>query len=105
MTRQNSSTVRAEAMLVFPLISPKSSAATSPLRYNASSCRRNVGQAGLPIKIYWLNFQAERRLYHFLPPAARRTQQTFVGHNWSVTNLADQCIGVFGTAPVSIAFF
>jgi VHL beta domain len=64
-----------------------------------------VNRSAEPIKIYWLSFQGERRLYQFLPPGARRTQQTFIGHNWLVTNLADQCIGVFGAAPVSIAFF
>jgi len=64
-----------------------------------------VNRSAEPIKIYWLSFQGERRLYHLLPPGARRTQQTFVGHNWLVTNLADQCIGVFAAAPVSIAFF
>ena len=64
-----------------------------------------VNRSDQPIKIYWLSFQGERRLYHFLPPGARRTQQTFIGHNWLVTNLADQCIGIFGAAPQSIAFF
>lgn len=64
-----------------------------------------VNRSDEPIKIYWLNFQGKRRLYHFLPPGGRQTQQTFIGHNWLVTNSANQCIGIFGAAPLSIAFF
>jgi hypothetical protein len=64
-----------------------------------------VNRSAEPIKIYWLSFQGKRRLHHFLRPGARRIQQTFIGQNWLVTNWADQCIGVFGAASVSIAFF
>jgi hypothetical protein len=64
-----------------------------------------VNRSDEPIKIYWLSFQGERKLYHFLPPGSRQMQKTFIGHNWLVTNLADQCIGIFAAAPLSIAFF
>ncbi len=58
-----------------------------------------------PVKIYWLSFQGERKFYQYLPPGGRHTQKTFIGHNWLVTTLAGQCIGIFKAAPESIAFF
>jgi hypothetical protein len=64
-----------------------------------------VNRSDEPVKIYWLSFQGERKLYQYLPPGGRHMQKTFIGHNWLVTNLAEQCIGIFNAAPQSIAFF
>ncbi|HEX2789385.1 MAG TPA: hypothetical protein VHN17_03070 [Steroidobacteraceae bacterium] len=64
-----------------------------------------VNRSDEPVKIYWLSFQGERKLYQYLPPGGRHTQKTFMGHYWLVTSLADQCIGIFKGAPQSIAFF
>jgi hypothetical protein len=64
-----------------------------------------VNRSNEPVKIYWLSFQGERKLYQYLPPGGRHMQKTFIGHNWLVTNLAEQCIGIFNAAPQSIAFF
>jgi hypothetical protein len=64
-----------------------------------------VNRSDEPVKIYWLSFQGGRKLYQYLPPGARHTQKTFIRHNWLVTNLAEQCIGIFNAAPESIAFF
>lgn len=64
-----------------------------------------VNRSDEPVKMYWLNFQGERILYQYLPRGGRHTQKTFIGHNWLVTTLADQCIGIFKGAPESIAFF
>ena len=64
-----------------------------------------VNRSDEPVKIYWLNFQGERVLYQYLPPGGRHTQKTFMEHNWLVTTLAEQCIGIFKAAPQSIAFF
>jgi hypothetical protein len=64
-----------------------------------------VNRSDEPVKIYWLNFQGRRKLYQYLPPGGRHTQQTFIGHKWLITNLAEQCIGIFDAAPQSIAFF
>jgi hypothetical protein len=64
-----------------------------------------VNRSDEPVKIYWLGFQGERILYRYLAPGGRHTQQTLIGHNWLVTTLAEQCIGIFKGAPQSIAFF
>jgi hypothetical protein len=64
-----------------------------------------VNRSDEPVKIYWLNFQGERKLYQYLPPGGRHTQRTFIGHKWLITNLTEQCIGIFDAGPQSIAFF
>jgi hypothetical protein len=57
-----------------------------------------INRGDKPVKIYWLNFQGQRILYNpNLAPGGQHTQQTFVGHNWVVTTLTEQCLGVFTT--------
>lgn len=64
-----------------------------------------VNRSEAPVDIYWLGFQGERVPYQHLPPGGRFVQQTFIGHNWLVTDMAGQCVGIFKAAPESIAFF
>jgi VHL beta domain len=64
-----------------------------------------VNRSEAPVDIYWLGFQGERVPYQHLPPGGRFVQQTFIGHNWLVTDIAGQCVGIFKAAPESIAFF
>lgn len=62
-----------------------------------------VNRSDQPVKVYWLNFQGRRVLYEkYLPPGGRRAQQTFVGHNWLVATLGEQCIGIFKTESSAI---
>jgi hypothetical protein len=71
----------------------------------SSTAMTFVNRSDEPVKIYWLSFQGERKLYQYLPPGGRHTQKTFTGHKWLITNLTEQCIGIFDAAPQSIAFF
>lgn len=64
-----------------------------------------VNRSDQPVKVYWLSFQGERRLYQYLPPSGRYAQDTFTGHNWLVATLAERCIGIFKASGESIAFF
>jgi hypothetical protein len=64
-----------------------------------------VNRSEAPVEIYWLGFQGERVAYQHLPPGGRFEQQTFIGHNWLVTDMAGQCVGIFKAAPQAIAFF
>ena len=64
-----------------------------------------VNRSEAPVDIYWLSFQGERVPYQHLAPGGRFVQQTFIGHNWLVTDMAGQCVGIFKAAPESIAFF
>jgi hypothetical protein len=61
-----------------------------------------VNRSDKPVKVYWLNFQGKRILYQSLPPGGRHTQQTFVGHNWLVATLTEQCIEIFKTTSQAI---
>jgi len=62
-----------------------------------------VNRSDKPVKVYWLNFQGQRVLYNsYLAPGGRHTQQTFIGHNWLVATLTEQCLGIFTTAAPSI---
>lgn len=64
-----------------------------------------VNRSEAPVDIYWLGFQGERVPYQHLPPGGRFVQQTFIRHNWLVTDMAGNCVGIFKAAPQSIAFF
>ncbi len=64
-----------------------------------------VNRSDAPVDIYWLGFQGERVPYQHLAPGGRFKQQTFIGHNWLVTDMAGQCVGIFRAAPEAIAFF
>jgi hypothetical protein len=49
-----------------------------------------------PIKVFWLNFQGERKFYGELTPGAKSGQQvSYVDHLWVVTNAQDDCLGVY----------
>jgi hypothetical protein len=61
-----------------------------------------VNRSDNAVKVYWLNFQGQRILYQNLPPGGGYTQQTFIGHTWMVTTLAEQCIRIFATVPQPI---
>ena len=64
-----------------------------------------VNRSNAPLRLYWLDFQGSWRLYHTVAPGNRVQQDTFIGHTWMISTTADQCIGIFSAAPISIAFF
>jgi hypothetical protein len=89
---------------------PSAQSCTSEPNYASRPSKEHTGitfvnRSDEPVKIYWLSFQGERKLYQYLPPGGRHTQQTFIGHYWLVASLNEQCIGIFKGAPQSIAFF
>ena len=56
-------------------------------------------QSGVPVKIYWLNFNGNLEGYpngnpnDILPPGQSYTQGTFITHPWVAMTLEGQCIG------------
>jgi hypothetical protein len=46
-------------------------------------------QSQKPIRIYWLNFEGERVLYHTLNPGEEVEQVTFLTHPWLITDEED----------------
>jgi hypothetical protein len=72
--------------------------ASRPSRESTAIEFTNLGEQ--PVKVYWLNFQGQRIPYNpNLAPGAQHDQQTFVGHNWLITTMTEQCLGIFETAP------
>jgi VHL beta domain len=49
------------------------------------------------VKVYWINYQGENQHYFDLSPGKQRTQKTFVGHPWLITNKKEShdCLGIF----------
>ena len=64
-----------------------------------------VKRSNAPLRLYWLDFQGNWRLYHTVAPGSRVQQDTYIGHNWMISTISEQCIGIFNAAPISIAFF
>jgi len=64
-----------------------------------------VNRSNSALRLYWLDFEGNWRLYHTVASGGRIQQDTFIGHNWLIATIGDQCIGVFNAAPISIAFF
>jgi hypothetical protein len=64
-----------------------------------------VNRSNIALRVYWLDFQGNWRLYHTVAPGGHIQQDTFIGHNWLVATADDLCIGVYSAAPISIAFF
>jgi hypothetical protein len=61
-----------------------------------------VNRGGKPVKVYWLNFHGQRVLYKYLPPGGQLTQKTFIGHNWLVATLNEQCVEIFKMGAVAM---
>lgn len=47
------------------------------------------------IKVYWLNFSGQRVLYKTLDPTKSYTQSTYLTAPWVVTDINDNCKGVY----------
>jgi len=58
-----------------------------------------VHRSDKPIKLYWLIFARCAPSTGSCLRETRFLQATFIGHNWLVSTLADQCIGIFNALP------
>jgi hypothetical protein len=50
-----------------------------------------------PVKIFWISYGGELKLYGVLKPGMLRDQNTFSDASWLITNLNDEPIGYFRT--------
>ncbi len=55
-------------------------------------------------RLYWIDADGHRKFYTVVAPGKAYTQATFVGHNWVVTNEAENCLFVItaSRAPISV---
>jgi len=49
---------------------------------------------GSSVRIYWLDYGGDRRLYATIDDGESYTQPTFVTHPWIVTDMSDTCISL-----------
>jgi hypothetical protein len=68
------------------LRSPTSSVAASVVFENNS---------GQPVKIYWITFAGERKLYKEIASGQAYLQSTYVSHIWAIADSAGKCLQIF----------
>lgn len=57
-----------------------------------------------PVKVYWIGYGGEHKLYHTLAPNQQREQNTYSMATWLITELDDTPVGYFITGePESLA--
>ncbi|HAL12335.1 MAG TPA: hypothetical protein DCP67_00875 [Planctomycetaceae bacterium] len=56
-------------------------------------------QSKRKIKIYWVGYGGELKLYGELAPGGKRTQNSYAKNTWLITDTADQAIGYFICSP------
>ena len=54
-----------------------------------------VNLASQPIRIYWLDYDGRRKLYHTLEPTQGYTQNTYLTHPWVTTTTSGECLGIY----------
>ncbi|NGO38724.1 prolyl oligopeptidase family serine peptidase [Limisphaera ngatamarikiensis] len=54
-----------------------------------------VNQLDQPVRIFWLDEDGRRQPYGTLEPGARRTQHTYSGHVWLLTDTEERPLAVF----------
>jgi hypothetical protein len=64
---------------------------TSPSSYNKALITFD-NQTAQELKVYWIDFQGNRKLYAHVKAHSTYDQATWIGHVWVVTDEADQCI-------------
>jgi VHL beta domain/CHAT domain len=67
------------------------------LSSNTQTTMQVINNRKSSVKVYWINYQGENQHYFDLSPGKQRTQKTFVGHPWLITNKKEShdCLGIF----------
>lgn len=52
-------------------------------------------EAGRTRKLYWLDFNGDRKFYAVIEPGQQVEQQTYGGHPWVVTDRRDRCVSIY----------
>lgn len=67
-----------------------------PSRFTGPATKiRFVNQLKAAVDLFWLDANGQRQPYGTLPAGASRTQNTYAGHNWLVTDPAGDIVAVF----------
>jgi len=60
-----------------------------------STAIRFVNQTAQEVRLFWLDYDGQRRSYGFLAPGGTRVQPTYTGHPWLVANASGQCLAIY----------
>ena len=82
--------------------SPTPNGSDSPseqgLRSLASTTTAKItfaNESGEEVKVYWLDFQGNRKLYRVLHPGESYDQETYLTHPWLITDSRENGLHVF----------
>jgi von Hippel-Lindau disease tumor supressor len=54
-----------------------------------------INQRSVPVKTYWLDYWGKRKFYAQIQPGDKVIQQTYVTHPWVITDVSNNCLGVY----------
>src|SRR5690606_31388582 len=52
-------------------------------------------RSGVPVRLFWLDYDGRRRPYMTLDPGETGVQPSFYSHPWLVTDLRGRCLGIY----------
>jgi Caspase domain/VHL beta domain len=65
------------------------------------SFRNNSAQ---PRRLYWIDYQGQRKFYGTVAPGKDREQQSSAGNHWVVTDESDKCLAIFAASMTATNF-
>jgi hypothetical protein len=65
------------------------------------SFRNNSTQ---PRRLYWIDYQGQRKFYGIVAPGKDREQQSSAGNHWVVTDESDKCLAIFAASMTTTNF-
>jgi hypothetical protein len=57
-----------------------------------------------PRRLYWIDYQGQRKFYGIVAPGKDREQQSSVGNHWVVTDASDKCLAIFAASQTANTF-
>ena len=57
-----------------------------------------------PRRLYWIDYNGQRKFYGVVAPGKDRQQQSSVGNHWVVTDDTDKCLAIFAVSPAVTTF-
>ncbi len=57
-----------------------------------------------PRRLYWIDFEGQRKPYGIIAPGKDREQQSSVGNHWVVTDELDKCLAIFAVSAAGTIF-
>lgn len=93
--------IRSKEISVVQLVaqSPSQEGSLRSLNSDTATTLQFINKTAEPIKVYWLDFEGNRKPYGEIPPFGRQSQSTYVGHPFVLTDRSERGLAIF--LPVS----